>query len=265
MDIKSLLIILIISFFYSSTSLASLTDFSPNIGRDLALPEDIPRAAIITFDQTYLLANSRNSLNETSIFEITLGKYYLNSISSLSANDIFGSFSHYNGFVSLFNEINNGSKIVLGELVGFINTLGKFSNINSNKLSTKKIQLNVLTTKISQLESDSNSLKNLIANSKATLSTNIPNVETYTVVINNYDFVSNTLTETSEILNRVKLNLSNILDYIDNAIDIVGDYEFSFDEDTYLSGMNAKMKNVLIKCNLIYNDLFIFSILADYF
>ncbi|KAM9977225.1 hypothetical protein ACTFIR_011084 [Dictyostelium discoideum] len=265
MNIKSLLIILIISFFYSSTSLASLTDFSPNIGRDLALPEDIPRAAIITFNQTYLLSNSRNSLNETSIFEITLGEYYLNSISSLSANDLFGSFSHYNGFVSLFNEINNSSKIVLSELVESINILGKFSNINSNELDTIKTRHLGFATKFYQLESGSNSLNNLIKNSKDTLSTNIPNVETYTVVINNYNFVSNTLTKTSEILKRVQVYLNNVSKYFVNAKNIAENYELFFDDYTYLSGMNVEMKNVLIECNLIYNDLFLFSILANYF
>ncbi|KAM9990739.1 hypothetical protein ACTFIY_006788 [Dictyostelium cf. discoideum] len=244
---------------------SSLTDFSPNIGRDLALPEDIPRAAIITFDQTYLLANSRNSLNETSIFEITLGKYYLNSISSLSANDLFGSLSHYNSFVYLFNEINNGSKIVLSNLVVVINTLEKFSTFDSSKLVTIRNTLPGLLAILEQLVLHSDTLSGLIKNSNATLSTNIPNAETYTAVINNYNFVSSTLTKTSEILKRVQVYLSNVSFHLGNVNNIVGDYELLLDDNTYLSGMNLNMKNILKECNLIYNDLFLFSKLADYF
>ncbi|KAN0000869.1 hypothetical protein ACTFIZ_001296 [Dictyostelium cf. discoideum] len=265
MNIKSFLIISIISFFYFLTSLASLTDFSPNIGRDLALPEDIPRAAIITFDQTYLLANSRNSLNETYIFEITLGKYYLNSITSLSANDLFGSLSHYNSFISLFNGINNCSKTVFNQLVVIINILGEFSNSDPWKFNTIDNLVFPLKTEIAQLENDSKSLNNLIKNSISTLSTNIPNVETYTVVINNYIFVSNTLTKTNEILNRVKSYLEIVNNNIVNAKTLTENYESYFDDSTYLSGMNVQFKSVLMQSNLIYNDLFLFSLLADYF
>ncbi|KAN0012279.1 hypothetical protein ACTFIU_007577 [Dictyostelium citrinum] len=265
MKIKSFLIIFTIILLYSSTSLAAIIDSSPNIGRDLLLPEDIPRAAIISFNHTYFLQNSRNTLNETLIFEITLGKYYLNSITSLSTNDLFGSLSYYNKYVSLFNEINNSSKMVLKDLVKVINTLGKFTNTDTTKFYPFVTSIPNLVNNFVQLISNSSTLKNSIEISTANLSTNVPNSETFTVVYNNYKFVSKSLNCTIEILNRVKDYLNNVKLNLDRAKVISNEYNFSNDEDTYLRGMNIEMINLLTISNLLYNDLFLFSILTDSF
>ncbi|KAN0039957.1 hypothetical protein ACTA71_011839 [Dictyostelium dimigraforme] len=264
MNIKSLLIILTFSMFYTWISTATLTDFSPNIGRDLVLPEDILRAAVITFNQSYLLESSKSVLNETSIFEIVTGKYYLNRISSLSTNDLFGSLSYYNSFISLFNEINFNSQEVFNSLVNCTNIFGKFTNTSKTKFSEPKKSFEYLSTKISQLISQSDSLKASIENTITTLPINIPNAATYGAVINNFSFVSKSLNNTSNTLNGAKGSLESIRKLLDNTINTLKTYQLLGD-DAYLVQMNASMKIFLIDSNSLYNNLFLFSILKDYF
>ncbi|KAM9969311.1 hypothetical protein ACTFIR_001140 [Dictyostelium discoideum] len=260
-------LIFLISLFSFSNSLIS--NYVPITGSSIMTPADFSRASLLlNDDQTSILvlASTIQVENPSDVFNITFSKYFLNNIIALSNNDLFGASSHYQNLISLYNNVNNLAIVSLNNTVGYINTLSKFTNMDTSRFNTISSSINNLITNIDSVKQSAVTLATLMNNTKNSLSPNSPNVATFQVVFNNYELVIKSVLSVSSHLNNLKTPLYEIANLMPNFINEVNLYsEFILTDALYMSHMNVLIKKILLSSDTLYSRSLLLSRLKDLF
>ncbi|KAK5578439.1 hypothetical protein RB653_008110 [Dictyostelium firmibasis] len=264
---KQISLLILFSLFYISHSLIS--DYTPIIGRDLLTPADITRASLLTYDdQNKALTFAKSIQIETpmDVFNITFSNFYLNNIISLSNNNAFGAQSHYNNLISLYNGVNNLSLIGLNNSINYINTISKFTNMDTSKFQKITTSINDFKSNITSMQQIANSLAVAINNTKNTLPVNSPNSEVYKIVIDNYQLVIGSIVSISTHLEDLKTPLTEINSYITGIQNEVDFYlQFISTDQEYMASMNSFIKLILYRSNTFYSRSLLLTRLKDFF
>ncbi|KAK5580599.1 hypothetical protein RB653_000621 [Dictyostelium firmibasis] len=252
------LISFIILFLFTLLCISNsqVVDYSLAIGRDLNSPADIPRATFSSINQM----NQITDEFKDDVYNITLSKYYLNSIVSLSTNNSFGAISHYNSLVNLFSNINNLTKINLIQAYNDINNLKKFTTNDQNVYIQAYTYWNNTQSNIESLRTTINGLKTAIELTKNNMLVNVPNVDTYKVVVNDYMMVLSALSSLNTRFNKIQLTIDTIKSsifffkqsytyYVANLIT----------QQEYMTSMNNAMLSLLTSLNEFYSRTFLIS------
>ncbi|KAN0012276.1 hypothetical protein ACTFIU_007574 [Dictyostelium citrinum] len=248
-------IIIIFSFFCFSNCI--ITDYVFSIGHDLNSPIDIPRVALPTFSNPL---NENINQQPDRVYNVTLSRFYLNNIVSLSTNNQFGALAHYNDLNALFIKMNNITKVNLNKAYGHINTIGKFSTLNGVTITqTKDYWINTQSN-FDTLQFTITSLINSIEQTKNNLPVNSPNADIYNVVLNNYVISINGL----KSLNSTFQDIKTGFDYTISSLTLMSLSNQQYvnspaTESTYIYDLNSGMKSLLQSLNNFYLKSFLLS------
>ncbi|KAN0025046.1 hypothetical protein ACTFIV_009458 [Dictyostelium citrinum] len=256
-----------ITLFGVSNSL--VTNYIHVIGSELLSPADISRAALLSYeDQSTAMtfAKTIQTENPSEVYNITFSKYYLNNIISLSNNNLFGAVAHYNSLITLYNNANNLSLVCLNNTVGYINTLSKFTIMDTSKFQTISSSINNLKTNIDSIQLLAESLATSMNNTKNSLTPNSPNSATYQIVKDNYEIVIKSVLSISSHLNIMKTpltDIANLMTSFENEVNLYS--QFVLTDADYMNHMNSLMKQILLKSNTLYSRSLLLSKLKEFF
>ncbi|KAN0039942.1 hypothetical protein ACTA71_011824 [Dictyostelium dimigraforme] len=243
------LIFILISICFSNST---ITNYVPIIGRDLNCTEDIPRASLLTItNQAYAMNVKLETYDE--IFNFTFSKFYLNNIVSLGISDSPAALINYNNFTNIIKNLTFESQTGLNNTFNFINTLSKFTNLDSLKCTTISNSIGLMLTKIKSIQNVTVSLNNNIKNIN---SSNKVVMDNYQLVITSLNFVDNRITNIITTLNSMKQNLNDFQNELE-YYSIVGD-----DVD-HMTTMNSIIKSFLNNSFMYYNYSILFSRFID--
>ncbi|KAN0000875.1 hypothetical protein ACTFIZ_001304 [Dictyostelium cf. discoideum] len=254
---KSIFFKIIIIFSFFSFSNCIITDFVFSIGHNLNSPIDIPRTAIPTFTNPLKEVIDHSPAN---VYNITLSKFYLNNIVSLSTNNQFGALTHYNNLKDLFIKMNNITKVNLNQAYIHINTIGKFSTLNQiTIIQTREYWLNAQSN-FDNLQNTITSLIVSIEQTKNNLLVNSPNANIYNVVLNNYEISINGLKSLNTTFQNIKTGFDFIISPLGVVLQLNKDYYLNnLNEQTYTLNLNTRMKELLENFNNFYLQSFLLS------
>ncbi|KAM9990731.1 hypothetical protein ACTFIY_006773 [Dictyostelium cf. discoideum] len=241
-----------------------ITNYVFLTGLKLTSPADIPRVALLIYTNLSLaLSIAGGTIENTSdLFSITLCKYYLNSVVSLSTTNVFGGVAHYSSLTTLLNNIDSAADNILNELYTSINTCGNFTDLNPTKFDTLSTAFINHRTTILSPQTRCNTLKTAITTTRdgLTLTTDTYNtVKTcYTNVINGLDGMSYRLGQVASYLNSAKSSFPTFKDCVNSMIDPEGPRN----ENDYVDSMGYGMVSYLISANSLYAKLYLYKRLS---
>ncbi|KAM9988492.1 hypothetical protein ACTFIZ_012226 [Dictyostelium cf. discoideum] len=259
-------IFILISLLGFSNSL--VTNYVPITGSNILTPADIPRASLLLYDQAsaYVFASSIQLETPSDVFNITFSKYFLNNIVALSNNNLFGASSHYDNLILFYNNASNMGIVSLNNTVGYINTLSKFTSMDTSRFNTISTSIINLISNIESVTNLAQTLATSMNNTKNSLSPNSPNAETYQVVVDNYNMVIKSVLSVSSHLNNLKIPLTEISNFMPNFVNEVNLYSQYISTDTlYMNHMNNLMTGVLLRSNTLYSRSLLLSRLKESF
>ncbi|EAL64647.1 hypothetical protein DDB_G0285619 [Dictyostelium discoideum AX4] len=239
----------------------TITNYPFVTGSNLTSPCDIPRVALLAYTNQSLALNAAGGTIESAsdLFSITLCKYYLNSVVSLSPTNVFGGVAHYSSLTTLMNNLDSAADTILNALYASINTCGTFTDLTATKFDTLSTAFSGYRTTILSLQTSSNTLKTAITTTRdsLTLTTDIYNtVKTcYTNVITALEGLSARLGQVASLLNTHNANFPTFKDNVTSYTDPEG----PGDQSNYMSSMNYSMVTYLISSNTIFSKLYFYK------
>ncbi|KAN0039923.1 hypothetical protein ACTA71_011805 [Dictyostelium dimigraforme] len=239
----------------------TVTDYTFVTGSLLASPCDIPRVALLVYpnmSMAYSIASGAIE-NTSDLFSVTLCKYYLNSVVSLSATNAFGGVAHYNNLTTLMSTIDATVDTILNGLYASINTCSKFTDTTLTKYDTLTTTFAGYRSSIVSIQSSVNTLKTAITATRdsLTLTTDIYNtVKTcYTNVITALSGLDSRMTA---ILSLIDMYTPSFASFKVNAASYI-DPDGAQDGDNYMSSMNLAMVNTLQNGNALFSKLYFYK------
>ncbi|KAM9990730.1 hypothetical protein ACTFIY_006772 [Dictyostelium cf. discoideum] len=239
----------------------TITNYVFITGSNLTSPADIPRVSLLAYtNQNLALSVAGGTIENTSdLFSITLCKYYLNSVVSLSTTNVFGGVAHYSSLTTLLNNIDSAADNILNALYASINTCGTFTDLTPTKFDTLSTTFIGYRTTILSLQTSCNTLKTAITTTRdgLTLTTDIYNtVKTcYTNVINGLDGMSFRMGQVATLLSSLNSSFPTFKDCVNSMIDPEGPR----DESNYVASMGYGMVSYLISANSLYAKLYLYK------
>ncbi|KAN0000886.1 hypothetical protein ACTFIZ_001326 [Dictyostelium cf. discoideum] len=239
----------------------TVTNYAFITGSNLTSPCDIPRAALLVYgNQSLALGIAGGSIETASdLFSITLCKYYLNSVVSLSTTNAFGGVAHYSSLSTLMNNLDSAADTILNALYTSINTCGTFTNLDPTKFDTLTTAFSGYRTTILSLQTSCNTLKTAITTTRdsLTLTTDLyTTVKTcYTNVITALDGLSIRLGQVASSLNSLPSSFAVFKEFLNSYIDPEGPN----DEYNYMTSMNSAMVSYLVNSNSLFSKLYFYK------
>ncbi|KAN0012273.1 hypothetical protein ACTFIU_007571 [Dictyostelium citrinum] len=239
----------------------AITNYAFVTGSTLSSPCDIPRVSLLVYPSpTVAYSVASGAIENTSdLFSITLCKYYLNSVVSLSASNAFGGVAHYTNLTTLMNNLDTAADTILNALYTSINSCSTFTNLTTTRFSQFVTDFTGYRTTILSLQTSCNTLKTAVTTTRDsfTLTTDI-----YTTVKNCYTNVINALDGLSNRLGTIASLLNNHTPYFQSFKDTVDDYNSSQgaqDPADYMAAMNSYFVNYLMSSNSIFTKIYFYK------
>ncbi|KAN0000860.1 hypothetical protein ACTFIZ_001317 [Dictyostelium cf. discoideum] len=228
-------LIIIFSLFCGSNSLVS--NYVPVIGRDLITPAYIPHAALLTYK-------------------------YQNDILSFSKTIL--ALSHYNSLISLYNDLNIIALVSLNNSVSYINTISKYTDLDTTKFDSISMSINNLNSRIDSIKQVATTLASSMTTTKNSLSPSTPNAETVQIVKDNYDLAIRSVLSFVGRLNLIKSPLNDMSSIMYNFKEEVSFYvDFLTNDEECMANMNYMMKFFFLYSNTLYSRSLLFSRLKE--
>ncbi|KAK5580602.1 hypothetical protein RB653_000624 [Dictyostelium firmibasis] len=238
----------------------TISNYTFLTGTTLASPCDIPRNALLTLSPSTCLSYAGGALESTAdLYSVTLCKYYLNSIISLSTTNAYGAVVHYTNLTTLLNNIDSAASTILDGTYACVNTSGQFTDLTASKYDTLTTTYAGYISTIQSLQTSCNTLKTAVT---TTLNGITGSSDTITTVKTCYTNVINALAAMSTRFGNTVNSMQTMKAIFPTLKDILNTYTDPFglqDDAAYMSSMNTNMISVLASSNDIYAKLYFYK------
>ncbi|KAK5580598.1 hypothetical protein RB653_000620 [Dictyostelium firmibasis] len=245
-------ILILISLLFKFSN-STISNYTPLIGRDLNCSDDIIRVSLLTMtNQAYAMNIKLETSSE--VYNFTFAKYFLNNIVSLPLNDSIVALVHYNNFSNLLKNLTNESQNSLNNTYVFINSLSKFTTLDTTKCQTISNSISQMITKFKNLQNISLSLNNNIKNTNSSTK----------AVMDNYELASYSLYFINNRLSNIITNLYYFKQNVDDFQNELDYYSIIGDDVDHMSTMTTIMKSLLNYSFMHYNIIVDYNIEKNY-